>query len=283
MEREAVELTITEGILLGLVQGLAEFLPISSSGHLAILQYVFGIKGEQVLSFAVLLHFGTLISLFAVYYKDIWQLILELIATIKDLLTGKGLGIKNNETRRLGVMILVATVPTAMIGLLFNDFFEGLYHSLTAIGIALLITGTILWLVERMKPKGKSLREMTLLDAILVGLFQSVAIAPGISRSGSTIVGSLFTGLNRPLAVKFAFLISIPSIMGAVILEAPDAFSYGIDPAMLMPILVGVVVAAASGFLAIKTMIRLVSNKRLYLFSYYTWAVGILVLLYVSA
>lgn len=276
-------MTITEGILLGLIQGLAEFLPISSSGHLAILQYVFGIKGEQVLSFAVLLHFGTLVSLFAVYYKDIWQLILELIATIKDLLTGKGLGMKNNETRRLGVMILVATVPTAMIGLLFNDFFEGLYHSLTAIGIALLITGTILWLVERMKPKGKSLREMTLLDAILVGLFQSVAIAPGISRSGATIVGSLFTGLNRPLAVKFAFLISIPSIMGAVILEAPDAFAYGIDSSILVPILAGVVVAAVSGFLAIKTMIRLVSNRTLHLFSYYTWAVGILVLLYVIA
>lgn len=276
-------MTITEGILLGLIQGLAEFLPISSSGHLAILQYVFGIKGEQVLSFAVLLHFGTLVSLFAVYYKDIWQLILELIATIKDLLTGKGLGMKNNETRRLGVMILVATVPTAMIGLLFNDFFEGLYHSLTAIGIALLITGTILWLVERMKPKGKSLREMTLLDAILVGLFQSVAIAPGISRSGATIVGSLFTGLNRPFAVKFAFLISIPSIMGAVILEAPDAFAYGIDSSILVPILAGVVVAAVSGFLAIKTMIRLVSNRTLHLFSYYTWAVGILVLLYVIA
>lgn len=276
-------MTIGEGLLLGLVQGLAEFLPISSSGHLAILESVFGIQGEQVLTFAVLLHFGTLISLFFVYYRDIWELLVELILTARDLVTGKGLRLRGNETRTLGVMILVATIPTAFFGLVLNDFFSSLYTSLASIGVGLLITGTILWIVERLKPKQKSFHEMRIRDALLVGLFQSIAIAPGISRSGSTIVGSLVSGLERRHAVRFAFLISIPSILGAFLLEAPDAFQQGLDPNLLLPIALGVIAATISGFLAIKTMIRLVSNQKLRIFSYYTWVVGALVLLYALA
>lgn len=276
-------MTITEGILLGLIQGLAEFLPISSSGHLAILQHIFGIEGDQVLTFAVLLHLGTLFSLIAVYYKELWDLILELLATIKDLLTGKGLRMQGNETRTMGVMIIVATIPTAIIGLLLNDFFSGLYNSLASIGVALILTGTVLWIVERLKPGNKSLENMKIRDALLVGIFQSIAIAPGISRSGATIVGSLSAGLNRPLAVKFAFLISIPSIIGAAVLEAPEALAHGIETSYILPILSGIIVAAVSGYIAIKTMIRLMSNKKLHIFSYYTWVVGALVLLYVVA
>jgi undecaprenyl-diphosphatase len=273
-------LTLFEGIILGLVQGFAEFLPISSSGHLAILQHFFGIDGEKILSFAVMLHFGTLLSLFAVYYKDIWDLILELLSTFKDVFAGKGLRINANETRRLGFMIIVATIPTAIIGLLFNDLFSGLYNSLSSIGICLLITGTVLWFIEKKEPKGKNVSNMKFMDAVLIGLFQSIAIAPGISRSGATIAGSLFSGLNRALAIKFAFLISIPSILGAVILEAPNAFAEGMDTQFVVPIIAGVIVAAVAGFIAIKTMIRVVSNKKLYIFSFYTWTVGALVLLY---
>ncbi|NLY71794.1 MAG: undecaprenyl-diphosphate phosphatase [Clostridiales bacterium] len=276
-------MTIFEGIILGIVQGLAEFLPISSSGHLAILQYIFGIEGDRVLTFAVLLHFGTLISLFIVYYKEIWGLIIELIYTIKDIFTGRGLRINANETRRLGFMIIVATIPTALIGYIFKDFFSGLYNSLTAIGICLIITGTILWIVERITQGKKDISRMKFRDAVLVGIFQSFAIAPGISRSGATIVGSLFSGLNRKLAVKFSFLISIPSIIGAVILEIPDALKQldqGFDTALILPILIGVVESAISGVIAIKTMIRVISNKKLYFFSIYTWAIGVLVIIY---
>lgn len=273
-------MTLFEGIILGLIQGLAEFLPISSSGHLAILQHFFGIEGESVLSFTVLLHAGTLISLLAVYYKDIWELVLELFATIKDIITGRGLRINSNETRRLGIMIIFATIPTAAIGLLLNDFFSSLYNSLISIAVCLIITGTFLWIVEKMQNEGKNIREMKYRDAILVGVFQSIAIAPGISRSGATIVGSLFSGLNRALAIKFAFLISIPSILGAVILEAPGAFEEGLDAELFVPVISGVVVAAVSGFIAIKTMIKVVSDRKLYIFSFYTWAVGALVLLY---
>ncbi|PKM84984.1 MAG: undecaprenyl-diphosphatase [Firmicutes bacterium HGW-Firmicutes-11] len=272
-------MTFFEGILLGLVQGLAEFLPISSSGHLAILQQLFGIDGEQVLLFAVLLHLGTLLSLFAVYWKDILLLFKELFSLILDLLRGKGLCLENNETRKLGVMIIVATIPTAVIGLLFNDLFAGLYNSLTGIAIGLLITGTFLFFIERIASGKKAVKEMRYRDAILVGLFQSIAIAPGISRSGATITGSLLCGLNRETAVRFAFLISIPSILGAVVLEAPDALAEGLAPSFWGPVLLGMAVAAVTGYAAIKLMIRVVSNRKLTWFSYYTWGLGILVLL----
>ncbi len=273
-------MTFIEGILLGFVQGLSEFLPISSSGHLALLQYFFGIEGESVLAFAVLLHLGTLISLIAVYYKELWGLVLELFATLKDLFTGQGLQANKNNTRRLGIMIVVATIPTGIIGVLFNDFFSGLYNSIPAIGLSLLVTGCFLWLAERMAKKGRGVQEMKYRDALFVGLCQGIAIIPGISRSGATIVGSLFSGLNRDLAVRFAFLISIPAILGAVVLEAPDAFTQGLDKGILLPVIAGVAVAALSGYVAIKTMIRIVSNQKLYLFSFYTWIAGSLVLLY---
>jgi undecaprenyl-diphosphatase len=273
-------LTLIESIILGLVQGLSEFLPISSSGHLAILQHFFGIEGESVLAFAVLLHLGTLISLVAVYYRVIWELIIELFASIKDLVTGKGLQINKNETRKHGVMIVVATIPTGLMGVFFNDFFAGLYNSVPAIGVCLIITGCVLWLAERMGQKDKNVREMKITDALFVGLCQGIAIVPGISRSGATIVGSLFSGLNRQLAVRFAFLISLPAILGAVILEAPAALSEGLDRQMLVIVAAGVATAAISGYIAIKTMISVVSNKKLYIFSFYTWIAGGLVLLY---
>lgn len=273
-------MTYFESIILGLAQGLAEFLPISSSGHLALLQYFFGVNAEQVLPFAVLLHLGTLISVFIVYWADIVALVKELGACIKDIFTGKGLRVNANPTRRLGFMIIVATIPTALIGLLFNDLFEALYLSLAAIGIGLIITGTILWIAEKMNTGRKTVKEMKFRNAVFVGVMQGVAICPGISRSGSTLFGSLCSDLNREFAVKYAFLISIPSIMGSVILEAPDAFSAGMDMSLIGPVIAGVVVSAISGLIAIKTMIRVVSNKTLKGFSFYTWILGALVILY---
>lgn len=272
-------MTYFESILLGLVQGLAEFLPISSSGHLALLQNYLGFRGEEVLLFAVLLHVGTLFSLIAVYYADLWALIRELGATVADLARGRGLRLAGNETRRLGVMILVATVPTALIGLLFNDSFASLYGSMNGIAVGLIVTGCFLFLAERTAAGTNNFVTMRYRSAILVGLFQGLAIAPGISRSGATLTGSLLGGLDRASSVRFAFLISIPSILGAVLLEAPAAFAEGLEPGFWGPVLVGMAVAAVSGFLAIKAMIRLVVGRRLSIFSYYTWGLGLLVLL----
>ncbi len=273
-------MSIFEAILLGLVQGLAEFRPISSSGHLALLQYFFGIEGENVLIFAVMLHVGTLFSVFAVYWKEIKDLFLELMMLFRDIFTGKGLRINANETRKLGFLIIAATIPTAVIGFAFRDIFASMYLSLAAIGTGLLITGTLLWTAERINKGQKQLGDMKFIHAALIGVFQAIAITPGISRSGSTLVGGLFSGLEKNFAVKFAFLISIPSIIGSVVLELPDALRNGFDSALILPVLIGVLVSAVSGFVAIKTMIRVVSGKRLFIFSAYTWLLGAFVLGY---
>lgn len=273
-------MTLFEAIILGLVQGLAEFLPISSSGHLALLQYFFGIEGESVLAFAVLMHVGTLISVFIVYWKDISELFQELIRVIVDICTGKGLGTMKNPTRRMGYMIIVATIPTAVIGILFNDIFAGFYNSLIAIGIGLLITGTILWIAERLNSSKTGIMDMKFRHAVFVGICQGIAITPGISRSGSTLFGGLISGINREVAVKFAFLISIPSILGSVILETPGAFEQGLDMSLVVPVLAGVIVSAVSGLIAIKAMIAFVTKQKLSYFSFYTWILGAAVILY---
>lgn len=269
-----------EAIILGLVQGLGEFLPISSSGHLALLQNLFGIDGEQILFFAVMLHLGTLISVFIVYWKDICELVVELFATIRDLCTGKGLHLQEKPIRKLGVMIIVATIPTAIIGLVFNDLFESFYGSFVAIGIGFLFTGIIMFLAERMGGNQKEIERMNFRNAIFIGILQGIAICPGVSRSGSTLVGGLTTGLKREFAVRFAFLISIPSILGSVVLEVPDAIAEGIEPALFGPIAAGMIVAAISGYAAIKGMIKLVSNGKLNYFSYYVWALGAFTVIY---
>lgn len=275
-----VTLTYTKAIILGLVQGLAEFLPISSSGHLALLQHFFGISGDDVLVFTVLLHMGTLISVFIVYWRDIIDLILELCYCIRDIAKGRGPRLYSNPTRKLGVMIIVATIPTAIIGLLFNDAFERFYSNITIIGAALLFTGTILWVAEHYGSNDKHIKEMKMTHAVVVGVMQGLAITPGVSRSGSTLFGGLICGLDRDFAVKFAFLISIPSILGSFVLEVPDAIKSGTQGLALGPVIAGVAVAAVSGLVAIKAMIKIVSGKKLTIFSFYTWVLGIVVIIY---
>lgn len=273
-------MTYFQAIILGLIQGLAEFLPISSSGHLALLQYFFGVDSEQVLPFAVLLHLGTLISVFIIYWKDICELVAELGRVIKDIFTGKGLRINANPTRRLGFMIIVATIPTGIMGLLFNDFFNNLYLNIVAIAAGLIITGIILLVAEKIGKSNKGVMEMKFRHAVFVGIMQGIAICPGISRSGSTLFGGLISGLDRKFAVKFAFLVSIPSILGSVVMEAPDAFAQGMDMSLLGPVIAGVIIAAISGIAAIKWMIKVVSDKSLFGFTVYVWLVAIAVLGY---
>ena len=268
-------MTIFEAVILGLVQGLAEFLPISSSGHLALLQHFFGIEEGDALTFAIMLHVGTLISVFVVYWRDLVGLIAELGMVFKDIFTGKGPRIDANPTRRLGFLIIVATIPTGIIGILLRDVFEMMYGSLIFLGIGFLITGTILFIADRVGSNQDGIKEMKFRSAAFVGICQGFAIWPGISRSGATIFSSLACGLTRESAVKFVFLISIPAILGATLLDVRE----GID-AMSMSVVVGMVVSAVSGIFAIKTMIKVISNKKLFGFSLYTWALGILVILY---
>ena len=162
-------MTYLQAIILGLVQGLAEFLPISSSGHLALLQYFFGVEAESVLMFTVLMHVGTLVSVFIIYRKDIAELIVELGRTIKDIFTGKGLRINSSPTRRLGFMIIVASIPTAIIGLLFEDFFGSLYSSVVSISVGLIITGIILFVAEKLNKDNKDIMSMKFRHAVFIG------------------------------------------------------------------------------------------------------------------
>ena len=273
-------LSYLQAIILGIVQGLGEFLPISSSGHLAILEYFFGIKGESVLLFAVMLHLGTLVSVFVIYWHDIVALCWELILTLKDIFTGKGLRIDASPNRRLGFMIVVATIPTGLMGVLFNDAFTSFYGSMIAIGIGLLITGTILWIAERFGRGRCQVEKMKFRHAVFIGIMQGIAITPGISRSGSTLFGGLFMGLERNFALRFAFLVSIPAILGSAITELPPALEAGVPSSVLGPIIVGTLVSAVMGFVAIKAMLRLVANLKLSVFSFYTWGLGILIILY---
>ncbi len=275
-------MTLLESIILGLVQGLAEFLPISSSGHLAALQYIFGIDGSNVLTFTVMLHFGTLVAIFIVYWKDIVDLVKELFATIKDICTGQGVQINKNETRKLGFMIIAASIPTAIFGLLLNDFFESLYSKMAVIGVCLIITGLGLFFAERNGGGTRTIKDMNFRNAFFIGLCQSVAIMPGISRSGATMIGGLACKFDRAFAVRYAFLISIPSVLGAFLLEVPGAISAATDgTGMSLGVMAaGIIVAAVSGYAAIKVMIKAVTDKKLMYFSVYTWIAGAALIIY---
>ncbi len=262
-----------EAIFMGIFQGIAEFLPISSSGHLALLQYLFDIK-EGNLFFTEMLHFGTLISIFIVYFKDIARIIYEFIALIGSLIKGKRAH-KLTKHQWFGLIIIIGSIPTALIGLTFKDFFESLYTSIIPIGAAFIVTGFLLWIAEKKGNEGKDVKDVKLLDAILIGIFQGIAIIPGISRSGSTIVGGLFRGLKKPVATEFSFLLALPATFGAFLLGMKDVAEGG-GAFINGPLVLGVALSAVTGVFAIKALIKLLNNNKLKYFSYYLWVLGIL-------
>jgi|AntRauTorckE6833_2_1112554.scaffolds.fasta_scaffold00403_20 undecaprenyl-diphosphatase len=249
-------------IVLGLIQGLTEFLPISSSGHLVIMQKIFGIKENQLL-ITVLLHFGTLIPVLIIFWKD-----------IKEILFFK----KNK--RHFIFLIIVASIPTALIGIFFEDFFENLFASTVSTAIMLIITGFILLIGDRLANYDKEITNFKWLNAVLVGIAQGMAIIPGISRSGSTITASLVQGLKKEDAAKFSFILSIPVIGGAGLLKINDAFSQGVSNFNTLAIVLGMISAVISGYLAIKYFIYILKSKKLIYFSYYLWIIGAIILLY---
>lgn len=269
-----------EAIILGIVQGLTEFLPVSSSGHLLMLQHFFGIEADSVLIFTLLLHVGTLISVFFCYWNDIWELIKELGLTIADLVKGRGLRLKVRPVRNLGVMMIVASIPTALIGIFFEDLFESFYTTLLPTGVGLILTGFLLWISERKRNNSITEENMTWKQAVAIGTMQGIAICPGVSRSGSTLFGGLESGLQRDFAVKFAFLISIPSILGSLLFEGGSGAMDSAIGTETGPIIAGCIAAALSGVLAIKTMITVVRKLSLRYFSIYVWIVGVCLISY---
>lgn len=271
-------MTILKAIILGIIQGLTEFLPVSSSGHLAVAQQLLKVPEDRILFFTIMLHIGTLFSIFFVYSEDIAEIIVEFLCLIKETIMGKGFKI-NNEHRKLGIFIIIATIPTGLMGILFGNIFESFFSSTLIIGVALIITGTLLWSAERFNRGNRNVQDMNWLDAAIVGVFQGLAITPGLSRSGSTIVGSLFRGFNKELAAKFSFLVSIPAILGAAVLEFKDVFEFGTGDISMGVTIVGILTAFISGLFAIRTLINFIKKEKLYYFSFYTWSVGLIVII----
>jgi undecaprenyl-diphosphatase len=251
-------------LLLGVIQGLTEFLPVSSSGHLRLMAAAFGVTDPQTL-FDVCVHAGTLGAVLAVYRKDVLR-----------MLGGLFRPSWSEPGFRLGILVVVGTIPAAVIGIGLGHFFESTFASVTAVGGFLLINGCILMLSRNAPEGGRTLDELTLRDAILIGCAQSFALFRGISRSGTTIVAALKIGVEREAAASFSFLLSIPAIGGAVLLEGRKAFADGgVD---VVPLAVGAVSAGLSGYIALRFLITLVRGGKLHHFAWYCWALGILAL-----
>lgn len=254
-------MTVFESIVLGLVQGLTEFLPISSSGHLVLFQRFFGLK-EAMLTFDVLVHVGTLAAVFAVFWKDI-------------------VSILKKPWQKMTWLIIVTTIVTGVIGVVFKDYFDRLFASGDPfLGVEFIATGFILWFADRMRQRDKGIAEMSNFDAAFIGVMQGIAILPAISRSGLTIAGALFRGIDRETAARFSFLVSIPAIGGAALLDFKDVLeTHQLSQVTSLPFIIGPVVAAISGYFAIKFMLRVLQRGSMKGFTYYVWALGALIII----
>lgn len=282
---------LLQAIILGFIQGVAEFLPISSSGHLALAKKIFGLS-DVGLTFDLLLHFGTLVAVFVVYWKDIWKLIKEGVMIIRDVCINisyffikvykkkenKYRKIVDTPYRRFVMLVIVSTIPTGIIGLIFKEVFNMDNPSLLVVGLSLLVTSCLLYMVDELPNGRKRESKVTYKNAVFVGVAQGIATLPGLSRSGTTITAEVFCGFDRSFAVKYSFIMSIPAILGANILDVKDLFSpaNSISGVELVNYLVGTVVAGFVGYVCIKTMLVVIRNKKFKYFSYYCFAVGII-------
>jgi undecaprenyl-diphosphatase len=266
---------IIQAIVLGIVQGLTEFIPVSSSGHLVIVPWLLGWEHQSLL-FDTVLHWGTLLSIIAVFWRDLWAIF---VATLSSLVR-RSLADAN---ARLGWFIVAGSVPAAVTGLIFKDFFEGLFNSPLAVGCCLLVTASLLAGSEQLARRVQPTDDLTTMgwrQAILIGLAQAVALAPGISRSGSTMAAGLATGLRRAEAARFSFLLGTPAFFGAALLQLLDTLET--DPSevtLQMPeLVVGAVVSAVVGYLAIRGLLAYLRQRSLYLFAGYCVVMGLLVI-----
>lgn len=271
-----------QAIIMGLVQGLAEFLPVSSSGHLVLSKFILGAELGTSALFEILLHVGTLLAVFVFYWKDVLNLIKEGLLLIKDsfLFVFKRKKFDLYLERKMVVFIIVASIPTAILGLLMEVFLEDLFlSSVVAVGFALLVTGTMLMLIRKMPKSDKTLEEMKGRDAFTIGLIQGIATIPGISRSGSTVTAGLFCGLDKEFAFRFSFLMSIPAILGAAVLKLMDV-SIADLTANAGPYAVGMIVAAVVGYASIRWLKNLIQKDQFHYFGYYCLAVGLISIVY---
>lgn len=271
-------MTFFQAFLLGLLQGATEFIPVSSSAHLTLVPWLLNWPSAS-LAFDVLLHWGTLVAILAVFWRDLWALFLGGLHTLGALFKGGVPGfaacLKQDEQGRLAWLIVLGSIPAAVLALLFEDFFESLFGTPRAISIFLLVTAGLLAFSEWRGTRGRDLKELTWLDALLIGLGQAVAIAPGISRSGATIATGLMRGVRRDAAARFSFLLSVPAVVGAGIFKFKDLLDGSQWTAGWMPLAVGFVVSAITGYACIRFLLNYLRKGRLYVFSIYCALAGL--------
>ncbi len=269
-------MNLWEGILLGIIQGLTEFLPVSSSGHLVIVQsFIKGFQQQGVL-FDVMLHFGTLLAVLFFLRREIYD-ILESLVPKKWLKNPENDEILISSRRKVALLIITGTVFTGIIGLFFKDKIHRLFESVEIAAAMLLVTGLVLFLADRMKNTPRTEGDMNMTDAIIIGIVQGIALIPGISRSGSTIAFGMFRKINGETAARFSFLLSIPAILGATVLELKYAQS--VSPGDMIVYIAGMITAAFTGFFALKLLFFIIKKRELRIFAYYCWLLGITTLI----
>ena len=268
-------MTYLMSAILGFVQGVAEFLPISSSGHLTLLQHFFGMEEPDNL-FNILLHFATLMAVCVYYFQDVVEMVVEFFRAIGDMFSRSPSRGNPPEARRLVLLVIVGTLPLFVV-MLVKDAVESLGSSPVFVSCALLVTGCILFLSDRMGGGRKTARNATLKDVLLVGLAQGCATIPGLSRSGCTISAGMALGFDRKFAVRYSFLLSLPAVLGATILEVKDVIGMegGLAEGVLPMYLMGMVIAGVVGYFSIRLVNLLASKGKFGAFAYYCWAAGI--------
>lgn len=268
-------MSIINAIFQAIIQGLTEFLPVSSSGHLGLIQHFTGTNGEESVFLSVMLHLGTLIAVFIAFYKLIFALIFEFFRMIGDIFTGKFKWKKMNAERRMIFMLVFATLPLIII-YIFKDIFVSVAsdNDIVVEGVCFLFTSVLLFLSDRCIKGTKTGAEMTTGDAFTIGIFQSVAILPGVSRSGSTIASGLLCGLSKETAVQFSFLLGIPPILAGAVLDAKDVAANNVQMEWV-PVILGMLVAAVVGFFAIKLLRWILKTDKFQIFAIYTLILGL--------
>ena len=282
-------MNVGKALLMGLIQGLTEFLPVSSSGHLAIIKQLFNMDTDSGILFDVLLHVATLAAICVVYFKDVARLFMELIGIITDVFNNavtffKSMGdgksakyrrIITSSYRRFAVLIIISTIPTGILGILLDDVVECASASIIATGISLIGTGGILLLADFLPGGEKKPKTANFGDAFCVGTAQGIATLPGISRSGSTITACLLCGFDRRFAVKYSFIMSIPAILGALLLELTKLGSEHVTGGEVGCYFLGMIVAAVVGFFALMLVMKLVMSRYFKYFGFYCMALGV--------
>lgn len=282
-------MNLLQSILMGLIQGLTEFLPVSSSGHLALFQILFKVNTNTGLLFDVMLHIGTLIAIFIVYWRDIIRMIVEFFKLLFDACYNliawfrrfrnpdvQFRKIVTGSYRKFVLLIIVSTIPTGLIGYFDSDFVNAANNILLIPGICLLITSVFLFISDRLPNGRKGPKKTTYADAFIIGIVQGIATLPGISRSGSTITACEALGLRRDFAVKYSFLMSVPAILGAMVMELHKNAGVAVAGSEVRNYIIGMLVAAVVGYIAIKLMLRIVQMKKFRYFAYYCAVIGMI-------